>query len=194
MTQVHNDANSLHFFLYSMDNLFENGCDFPSEIMINIISRIDAVFVFCMRVVSKNWHGSIKDKKFIIQHNNLAKLRDMQQLVTCQVPVDRVWYNVFYTMSKDYLEEEQWIPFSINPSVPHMHRFDFIGSIDGLSCLQYVSVRSNREYVICNPVTGQHCTTTAPTPITNKRKFFTRSSYLQHLFCNLNTNWYIFIF
>ena len=47
-----------------MNNVFDNGRGLPSEIMIDIMSRLEASDVFDMRVVSKNWHGSIKNRKF----------------------------------------------------------------------------------------------------------------------------------
>lgn len=154
-----------------MDNRFENGSGLPSEIMFHIMLLIDAADVFEMRVVSKNWCDSIKDKKFIMQHSKLAKSRCTQHLVTCKVPKDKLLYNTFYTMSDDYSEEEEWVPMTPHPYVPHMHMFDFVGAIDGILCLEHNYQHSTRQYVICNLVTGQNCTIHAPAPIDNSCKY-----------------------
>lgn len=58
-----------YIFVGRMESLFNNDRGVDSAVMCKIMSFIDAESVFGMRLVSKNWHGSVRDPRFIKFHN-----------------------------------------------------------------------------------------------------------------------------
>lgn len=122
-----------------MELLFDNNRGLSSYIMLNIMYLIDPVFIFQMRLVSKNWYDSIMDKDFVKEHNKESKLRRQRHILVCKIGTDFWRSKAFYTMSKSYIAEEELTLIKPHPILPHVHLFDLVGTIEGLICMQQIS-------------------------------------------------------
>ena len=160
------------YLLGDMQTLFENGCGFPDEIMMEIMSLVEAVDLYGLRTVSKNWYASINDKNFITLHTKVSSCRRVKHLVTCKVVPDPVSpiYSLFFTQSTKYVEEEKWCLLSIHNHFPPGCVIELVGTTDGLICLEYSNGTRQRAFVICNPVTGQNYHIKMPETISNECK------------------------
>ena len=134
----------------------------------NIMFLIDPASIFQMRLVSKNWYDSIMDDEFVKEHNKESKLRRQRHFLVCKIGADFWRSKAFYTMSRSYIAEEELNLIKPHPILPHVHRFDLVGTIDGLICMQHISQTNVLIFYICNPSTGQNITVMPQTTMTSK--------------------------
>ena len=139
-----------------MEKLFHNQWGIPYDVMFIILSSIEAADIFGMRFVSKNWHVSINDKEFIKEHNKISKARRARHIMSCKIVPGYNSFKIMFTISKKYIVEEEWCHLAPHPEFGPFHKFDFVGSIDGILCLHYASDNNVRLFYLFNPATGQH--------------------------------------
>jgi len=161
----------LFFVSGTMDAMFDNDCGIPCLIMFYILSRLDPFVVYNMRMVSKNWNNSVKDKEFIRYYDEHSKISRKCRFLTCQMFPRGIFHNLFFTMSVADMSTERCIQLKPHPLCKEFHNFVFVGVIDGLICMRHISDMEHGLFVISNPFTGRNISISTPMMMPNNRKF-----------------------
>ncbi|KAK2969217.1 hypothetical protein RJ640_020367 [Escallonia rubra] len=104
--------------------------DLPTEIFINILTRLPVKTLIQFTAVCKSWYFVINDPHFITTHLNRFTLnRDCQLVHLPSVSSGERWCSVLSVNSFDQLADHK-IPFS-----PEFDTFRIAGSVNGLLCL-----------------------------------------------------------
>lgn len=146
-----------------MDVLFLNDIGLDSDLMCKIMTYVDAKSVFGMRLVSKNWHGSVYDPKFIKHHNKHCQVKDQQRhIMICEIDTPGNPFRMFISVSCLMSDKEPWRKIIPHPKCRDNHMMDIVGIIDGILCLAVGSLKYCITFVLSNPTTGQHLTIKPP--------------------------------
>lgn len=155
-----------------MDALFDNDYGLPCVIFFYIMSMLDPFVVYNMRLVSKNWNHSIKNREFIQYYDEHAKISRDSRLVDCEIYPRGSFHNLFYTLSIRDRCPERCIQLKPHPQCQEKHHFDFVGTIEGILCMKHVPNMEHLSFVISNPLTGRNITILSPMMLPNNGNFF----------------------
>lgn len=137
--------------------------------MRKIMTFVEPEKLFGMRLVSKNWLRSLKDPYFVRCHNDecIAEGRKRQLLICRYGPkMAQTWS--LLTVSTNLCNLEHWKKIITHPSSSHRNLMEFVGTFDGIICLQRIFPSKDRMFIISNPLIGQYIDTSQPLTIPKK--------------------------
>lgn len=142
-----------------MDHLFDNNRGFDSDVMCKIMLFLSADVACGMRAISKNWYRSVRDNGFIMYHNGNCNVRGQSShILICEFDNAINSSRIFLSVSNRLLDVETWVKVVPHPDFTQNHKMHIIGIVNGIMCMSIGSFNYNCNYVVSNPVTGQHTT------------------------------------
>ncbi|KAF7825227.1 F-box protein CPR30-like [Senna tora] len=137
-----------------MDLSFENGLQFPSEIMVNILSRCGTYDLLAMKLVSKNWFFSIKHPYFVRIHTEMGhdRLNSSFLLGSHFVSAEEA-YDRLIIVSSNADDEEILNYLQLHPLIEQNMSMDLLGTSNGLLFLKVTNDDGTVRLFICNPTT-----------------------------------------
>lgn len=163
---------------------FLNDYVLPSDVMRKIMTYIDVDKLFSMRVVSKDWRRSVRDKEFIKFYESECIIPNQDRhILVCELGPDMAYHRLFITMSSSTMGHESWGRLTSHASP---HDCFIIGSVNGIICLKKASFQHDFTYCIMNPLTGQHMTFNPPKEYPTGCRLYVYWLITYHLICALS--------
>ncbi|KAF7822083.1 F-box/kelch-repeat protein [Senna tora] len=137
-----------------MDLRFDNGYQFPSEIMMNMLSRCGTYDLLSMKMVSRNWFFSIKHSYFVRIHTEMGHNRvDPFLLLGARFVSAKKAYDRLITISSNADGEEILNYLRFHPYIEQNMSIELPGICNGLLCLKVTNNDEAVTFFICNPAT-----------------------------------------
>jgi|GEM_PF-2951978 len=146
-----------------MDCIFRVGeFELPADIMHVVMSNFAIEELFAFRLVSKNWNRSIRDREFMLYYNKFCQKNKERHIIICDFGRHIGPHRAFVSISSEYMNKEQWDTLLPLYGCSNDIKFDVIGSIDGLICLESENYNKMPIWIIYNPVIGQKIEVSPP--------------------------------
>ncbi|XP_075482939.1 F-box/kelch-repeat protein At3g06240-like [Primulina tabacum] len=133
--------------------------DLPSEIIVNILSRLPSRTIVSCKCVCKQWHKLLSSPEFVKFHVSVST----PEVLVLQIDPKGECLCKFVEHEDQFQHQLQGFRWNqaikFDPktfiSSPEDYRLEMKGSVDGFLCLQYSS-KIDDVICVCNPITREY--------------------------------------